>query len=84
MQTRHLQKNKGKFGTISEFVKDFEHNLMVQIETIRGHQIKQQRELMADVNRVLTERIKGLSKKVDYDLEKTKTDVTTDLTDQKI
>ena len=39
---------------------------------------------MADVNRVLTERIKGLSKKVDYDLEKTKTDVTTDLTDQKI
>ena len=57
---------------------------MLQVETIRGHQAKQQKELQSDVNRNISERIKFLGKKIDGDLEKTKADVDEELKEWKV
>jgi len=53
------------------------------VETIRGNQISQQKEIKQDQKRIMEERIKVFSKEIKSDLDKNKASLNVDLKDLK-
>ena len=77
------QKNKGKHNSMADFLREFENNVSLQVEQLRGMQINTSKEIKQDTKRTFDERFKAFDKTLKAEIDTTTKGLNGDMHDLK-